>query len=534
MSGGGAPTLPELRSDLVLAPFFDESFNGEAYVRSVIRSEYNSGAAAAGLEESAAETALARVRQKTQDVEKAIKALVSTHQDALFAQAGTTVALKRTVGAVSERVAGMQAVSLRLREDVLMPLRELRSEAATLANVLAVSDIMRRVQRLHYNVRRLRALTAPSGPARGAQGDDATAAAIAAPTIAPEKLSDLRSLARIAPLLHEVEDGLADPVVAGVAVIEGERPFVGAVGLAVRDATRSILLKSVDSLNAADCSAALAVFHELHCVPDEVASAIDRAAASAVASIRDALDVKRVIAAAQSAIEGGGGSGGGDKGKGGVGISLVGMSMSIPGAASRGGPLLPPAGAAAAWRGALWGRVESLCEALQRTTLQVWNLLYIVSRTRDAAAAAASAGASRRDSMIGAIAAALAAGARGDPAGVQRHPSESSSSDSSSGGAGEAPSGPPLPSASPSSDATAAGGGGEVPHPAVALLLRYWRAVATGLAAEVSSVSSSESLVFVRNTLVDSYPRLHYLLLELLEHQHQHNLACKCFHKLAD
>ena len=46
--------------------------------------------------------------------------------------------------------------------------------------------------------------------------------------------------------------------------------------------------------------------------------------------------------------------------------------------------VVPPAGAAAAWRGVLWGRIEAMCEAFQRLALQAWNLAYVLAHARDA------------------------------------------------------------------------------------------------------------------------------------------------------
>ena len=473
-----------LKRDAVLAPFFDPAFDAEAYVRSVVRGDAASGSTTtAGLDESASEVSLARVRARLALVDHSLKELVAQHQTELFSQAGTSATLKRSVAGVTARVDALAGAATRWRADVLQPLSALKTETRTLANVLAASELLRRVQRVHFNLRRLR------GAVGAAQSGGTTTAA----PVAPEKLADVRSLARIAPLLYDVEAGLADPAVAGVDLIEAERDAVAAMGVAVRGGARAILTRAVDSLNAVDVAASLQVFHDLRCAPAEVILAIDRAADAAAAAFRDAVDVRAVAAAAQLAIEGGGAGGGS-----GVGMSLAAGGV-LPGAASRawGGssasasaPAVPPAGAAAAWRGALWGRVETAAEALSRTTLQAWNLTYVAARLPRGEGAAGGPGGGRHGAtLLSALREALAS----------------------------LPVAAVSPGAEPGDAAAAAAATGAQASPAVGLLSRFWRCATSGFGGVCSAIASGgDSTVFARGTLGEGYPRLHYLLLDAL------------------
>lgn len=87
--------------------------------------------------------------------------------------------------------------------------------------------------------------------------------------------------------------------------------------------------------------------------------------------MQEALDTRLVAAAAQSALEGGAGTAAivssaaaGKQQHSGQAVAAAALT------GTRGPALVPPAGAAAAWRGVLWGRVEAMCEAFQRITLQ--------------------------------------------------------------------------------------------------------------------------------------------------------------------
>lgn len=553
--------LSELEADPTLAPFFDALFSPEAYVRDVLGDDALTTCGGSALDESPAEGALQQLRSRAADIESAITALVSTHQDALFAQAGNTAVLKREVTGISERVASLSAVSQRFNADILAPYAELKKEAKTLEHVLGAMDVLRRVQRLHFNIRRLRgligpvlAMPAPPLPAAAPAGKGASATTSAVPAAlspdASKLASDPRLLARMAPVQREVEEGLRDPMLEGVGVVDCERAAVASSGAAVREATRSLLLKAVAGLNAADVGAALQIFHDLGCAPAEMVAAVDGAVDKALAAVKEALDVRQVAAAAQSALEGGTGlaPASATGGSGGMGMGMRGSTTRAGGIASASiASLVPPAGAAAAWRGVLWSRLEALCDTLQRLTLTVWSLAYVASRRRDgyahagagaknapspaasgspaaagssaasaspgAAPAAASAASKSRDSLLGALAAALSSGeGLGDGQSLS-HPLEALAVE------GDAAADEYDDEATDS--LRAAGKGSQQQqqqqHPAILLLRRFWRAMTAGLQAEMTALAnSSDASPFVRSTLSDGYPRLHYALLDVI------------------
>ena len=353
------------------------------------------------------------------------------------------------------------------------------------------------------------------------------------------------------------------------------------------------MLRAVETLNAADVASAVSVLHDLQvgragggppaaasltitasgsclsqCLSAESEAVVASCVTHATAVIADALDTRQVAVAAQTAIEGSAGT-----------SSIVSSSAALKqqpphGAASASATaprvsLMPPAGAAAAWRGVLWGRVEAMCEALHRSALQaravaatlrrdvlseqavvcivlrvrqccpsqVWNFAYVLSRARDSEGRVLLA----LDLCSSPYVAAEAALVLVPPA------------------AATAAGAPGPDGASPATSATALLSRPGLLHPAALLLHRFWREAFSSLEVQVrvcvcararargtmsvllggaeealpasrasaspdpasppcdlqlSELVAADAAAFVRGTLVDAYPRVHYLLLD--------------------
>jgi hypothetical protein len=76
-----------LSKDLFLAPFFEQSFNSQAYSSSIIRGSSIGGN---GDGETTTEQALRQLRSRGATVDAAVRRLVATHQEALVDQAQQT------------------------------------------------------------------------------------------------------------------------------------------------------------------------------------------------------------------------------------------------------------------------------------------------------------------------------------------------------------------------------------------------------------------------------------------------------------
>lgn len=430
-----------LRADPVLEPFFDageHSFSAAAYVRSLLRTDSMHLDA-----DGHAEQALRTMREKSALVDEAIKSLVSEHQEELFAAAGSTDVVKQQLADAESRAAVLSEAVRGLQEDIVKPYRELQGHAALLSNMLSASDVLSRTQRVLTAARKLSSLlTAPSSAPTPSSRDpaapaffptDGSGSASAAGGGVTDRLGDSRVLLRAAPLIREVRAALADERVRGVHAVEGVRAWVASVAPAAVTQAQAMLSKSVASLNSMDVGTALQILADVGALTPAVRDALHTAAASIATAWGEALDVRAIATAASAAIDGG------------VGTAVKGKA---------GGALMPPAGAAAAWRGALWAKIETVGETTQRSLLQCWNLMYVLSHTHDASGKALLATALIVD---------------GDP-----------------------------------------------PDPCMALLGELWASVTDRLRRDFDVVAGVESAAFVRNTLTESYPRLHYVLLDIL------------------
>jgi hypothetical protein len=382
-----------LLEDGVLSPFFEDDFDPDSYSRGIIRHDGPTSS------ESSVESTLRLLRSRTESVDTAVKSLVSTHRDELVENSQRTRESKSRVSELSSRTNSLLQSSLRIEQDVLHPLRDLQRDASVLRRVVQVQELLRKAQQHHGSVRKLRSLLL--------QVPGTAASTSSPPPSSPDpspdrdhlaqQLAQPRLLTRVAAVLREVEGGLADAALGGVQLIERDRAWVGAVSAAAREQARRLLARATQQLSPADVDAALQALHDLGCLAVEVVAVLDRAVEAATASVREQLDVRGVALAAQASIDGGAAAAAAAAAAA-VGSSAAKNAAFSPfaqgvaafpsalGTTSRGGLGLvsPPAGAAAAWRGALWNRCEMMCEALQRASLQAWNVIYVVCRRREA------------------------------------------------------------------------------------------------------------------------------------------------------
>jgi hypothetical protein len=190
--------IDQLKADGLLGQFFERDFDCDAFVRGLLRSEDAVlDGASTSLEESPVERTLHSVRQRAGQLDVAIRDLVSRHQDALVSQATASAVLKQHIIGVHERVNVAEEGLRRIHGDILQPYNQLKTDAVTLRNVTLALEIMRKVQRYHQNMRRLRALAGTSFSAVEGVGPSAQVSPATPPVM------DVRTMARVAPLIRE-------------------------------------------------------------------------------------------------------------------------------------------------------------------------------------------------------------------------------------------------------------------------------------------------------------------------------------------
>lgn len=283
--------MTELQSEPLLRDFFNDSFDHGAFVRNLLRD--SSGSA---LEESAVERTLHTIRQRAGQVDSAIRDLVAHHQDALVLQASSSTAMKHHLTRIGETVASAEEGLSRLRTDVLEPYNRIKSDIRVLGHATSALDLLRRVQRAHHSIRRLRALA-------GTASDSRSPGPSAGSSSSPSAPLDVRTMTRLAPILYDVSlvrlhkrspqsqshqilvrtDLFGRihlwPRAAGTrqqACRCNCRDSVGAlrsrgssVGLttdaleSLQLSARSLLVRAVETLNAADVASAVSILHDL-------------------------------------------------------------------------------------------------------------------------------------------------------------------------------------------------------------------------------------------------------------------------------
>ena len=540
-----------LLEDGVLTPFFEDDFDPDSYSRGIIRQD----APGPSPSESSVESTLRLLRSRSESVDAAVKSLVSTHRDELVENSQRTRESKARVSDLSARTNSLLQSSSRIEQDVLHPLRDLQRDASVLRRVVQVQELLRKAQQHHGSVRRLRSLLLQSPVVVSSSPSPSPSSPDPSPDRdhLAQQLAQPRLLTRVAAVLREVECGLADTALGGVQVVERDRAWVGTVSAAAREQARRLLARATQQLSPADVDAALQALHDLGCLAVEVIAVLDRAVEAAAASVREQLDVRGVALAAQASMDGGAAAAaaataaavaaGSSAAKNAGFAQFAPVAPAFPsalGTTSRGGLGLvsPPAGAAAAWRGALWNRCEMMCEALQRASLQAWNVIYVVCRRREIVSTGHGApgkGATAfRSPFLADVAAAFAAAGEaqqqlaflklGEPAAgsstvARQLVAGPTTSEFAAQAQGIQPHLAELLLADDVGDLSLHSSQNSPPlqHPGVRLLRRFFAALSLRLREDLASLAAGgDDRSFVRSTLVEGYPRLHYLLRDVL------------------
>jgi hypothetical protein len=116
---------------------------------------------AVGLDESAAEQSLHTIALRIRWLDGAIRDLVTRHQEELLAQAGHTAHLKVSVKGIAERTERLLKAMQRIRRDLLVPFGELKVHTRQLERSQAAGDLLRRVLRAQFTIRKLKAMLVP-------------------------------------------------------------------------------------------------------------------------------------------------------------------------------------------------------------------------------------------------------------------------------------------------------------------------------------------------------------------------------------
>lgn len=187
-------------------------------------------------------------------LDASIRELVTRHQEQLLQQAGQTAELKQSVIGIDARTERLSKAAGRIRRELIQPFEELKGHVRLLERLQSASDLLRRVMRVTYNIRKLKAVLHRGGGGEEGGSPSGNFAAIAS--------FDSRELGKAAQMLYDIEQYTSDvssSQLLGVAAVQCELAWVTEAGKAIRARGTALLHKGMDTLNQAELGAALQV-----------------------------------------------------------------------------------------------------------------------------------------------------------------------------------------------------------------------------------------------------------------------------------
>ena len=327
MTSISAPRRPsELVDAATLGPLLKPNFDDAAFVGGVLGSRDS-------------ERTLEALASGSQSLGAELGEQVSARYEQLLSEVHAVQALEAKLLRNNERVDSLMQAVRRIRAQCNEPYQRMRTRVTQLDRMQQSAEILRSVQRLLYQCRKLREGAAALGGVGGAAAGAATIASAA-------------DLPRVALSIHEVEEILAETDLTGIVLVDEQLPFVRATAEKLRSQARAMLHGGVRDQNQALTGAALQVFFNLGALPAAAAEAAEAVAAEFGTKMAAALDGAQLGAALSSR----GGAGGG-------------AAASSP--------------SSAALRSVLWARVDSTAEELFAAGLRLHGLQRVLLKKRD-------------------------------------------------------------------------------------------------------------------------------------------------------
>ncbi|KAL4458763.1 hypothetical protein ABPG75_013628 [Micractinium tetrahymenae] len=256
----------------------------------------------------------------------ALRGLVLRHQGELVAQTARLAEAESAVQRLDLSVRSLRMVAARVRADIAEPYAQIAARTRQLRNLQATVDLLRHVIHRLKLVQKLRAQMA------AADG------------------GGILEVAKAAKLLSEIAAVDAEADLSGVDVAEADAEFLQTAAAVVRSQTEAALKAGLECLSQADVGSALQVLFNLGELRQGVQDLADHAAAAAGRELAAALDPRKLSSAAAGGARGGG-----------VGAG----------------------GAPAKAQDALWEKLGSALEHLQKSAIEVWHLQRVLAKKRD-------------------------------------------------------------------------------------------------------------------------------------------------------
>ncbi|KAI8813141.1 Golgi transport complex subunit 5-domain-containing protein [Cladochytrium replicatum] len=211
--------------------FAADSFDARAYTNLVARAPI--GNPYHGLDVS---TVLARVSFSVDHLNKKIQELVAANYEELVQEITGLQSMDNVLHRVSESVAIVNNALERIKAKIKEPYEEIQRKTVQLERVQAASELLRKLSRFLYLVRRLDTEVSRGEP----------------------------ELSKVALTIYELESIWAGSDLSGIEVVERELPHIAQVKLSTIQQAETLFGRGMDTQTQEDIAAGLQVFHNLH------------------------------------------------------------------------------------------------------------------------------------------------------------------------------------------------------------------------------------------------------------------------------
>eukprot|EP00118_Oscarella_pearsei_P006868 m.32054 g.32054 ORF g.32054 m.32054 type:complete len:832 (+) comp31589_c0_seq8:1605-4100(+) len=301
------------RDNDFLGEFLDESFDPKHFASAAIQSRI--------VGES-----LEKLSAGIHKLDKELHAQVVSHHSDLLSQATGIETLEGVLQMMQARIDSLRKAIDRMKIRVVEPFEKITTRTAQLQRLQSACDLLRKVIRVIYLVKRLHTLL---------QGGS-------------------RELAKAAQSLYELLELFNDSDLKGIQVVERDRVWVGKAQDEIEKQAQAMLISGLESQNPTQLGVALQVYYNLECLGVRMERVRRLWVNRLQDSVRKALDPSQITQAKTP---------GGTFGPGRVDM--------------------PALGSSAQWRANLWTRMEQMTNSIDAAFGQVYHLQKVIAKKRD-------------------------------------------------------------------------------------------------------------------------------------------------------
>ena len=260
--------------------FAAEGFDPEGFATQVQSADAETGGT------SNAESWVAKLSACAAEIDGEMHALVRAHGSPMVERLRAIEGTRETLETVTDGMLALRKSVGRIERDVIRPFNELKVRTVQLGRVHETNDLLRRVARLLFAIRKLRAQMErfEAGSGSSSSSGDGT-------DTSGRWESSVRELYKAAYSLRQIEDMMRSGDMQGVKIIDDEAEWVRVTARKVRAAARSILFAGMKRYNQTEVGGALQVFFNLNSLPAAAQEAALHIVDQVVALARQVFDI---------------------------------------------------------------------------------------------------------------------------------------------------------------------------------------------------------------------------------------------------